>query len=308
MTLGLYLVWCSLPFIYRYQRRRQLKRAIANSLPRHLLTEFVPDEVLTNKEPQTVATLFAEYEQLRQLILRKMKQTTASETLKTDLLTNVSHDSRTPLTAIISYSDLLQATALETDEQQQYLAIIQEKAQRMNEMITDLFEVTKMDNGAVALNYENIDIVALIQQMIGEYSEEAVENRYTLRITYSQETIRLTIDANKIWRVLDNLLKNCMKYSLPESRIYLKVSETADGCRLVIKNISRYELDEDAPLLIERFKRGKFDEARQSDGYGLGLAIVASIINLHKGNLDISVDGDMFKVVIDLPKGPPVTV
>lgn len=307
-TIGIYLFLGGLPFLYRYQQRRRLKRAIEKSLPRNLLTEFSPEEVSVADGPQTAATLTAEYEQVRQLILHKMKQTTASETLKTDLLTNVSHDLRTPLTAIISYSDLLQATALETSDQQKYLTIIQEKAQRMNEMITDLFEVTKMDNGAVALHYDTVDMVALVQQIVGEYSEEATDKRYALRTTYPQDGIKLRIDANKIWRVLDNLLKNCMKYSLPESRIYLKVSETATECRLIIKNISRYELNEDADLLIERFKRGKADEARQSDGHGLGLAIVASIVNLHKGTLDISVDGDMFKVVVSLPKEPAIEV
>ncbi|EUJ37452.1 histidine kinase A domain-containing protein [Brochothrix thermosphacta DSM 20171 = FSL F6-1036] len=224
-----------------------------------------------------------------------------SESLKTDLITNVSHDLRTPLTSIVTYSDLMQQPNVTLADQAAYAEVIQRKAQRMKQLIDDLFEVTKMDNGAIELNYTEVDLVALVKQSVGEYTEEFNSSSYLLRTTYPEQPIMVTIDSDKIWRVIDNLLQNTLKYTLPQSRIYVTVQDEMNQSRIIIKNISNYELNEAAPLLIERFKRGEQEKARDTEGHGLGLAIVQSIVSLHQGQLIVTVDGDMFKVQVVLP-------
>ncbi|MCH4167963.1 MAG: HAMP domain-containing histidine kinase [Streptococcaceae bacterium] len=224
-----------------------------------------------------------------------------SEAFKNDLITNVSHDLRTPLTSIITYGDLLTQDGLTEANRQEYLGVINQKSARMKEMIEDLFEVIKMDHGDIVLNKSEINLAELLEQIIAENSELFEKNQLSFITKLPNQPVFIAIDGNQIWRVIENLLINAGKYSLEGSRIHIRLDDAPNQVHLTIKNTSKFLLDEDAEKLIERFGRG--DRSRHSDGNGLGLAIVDSIIKLHGGSFQVIIDGDMFKAVVQLPKG-----
>ncbi len=221
-----------------------------------------------------------------------------SERLKTELITNVSHDLRTPLTSIMTYTALLKSQDLTWDEQHAYVEIIDRKSKRLQTLIDDLFEVSKMASGNVELHKDTIDINQLLHQALAEYDEAIKDSTLQFRIQPIQKPIFATVDGQKLWRVFDNLIENILKYSLEQTRVYISVQEINEQVKLTFKNVSKYELNEQADELFERFKRG--DASRQTDGSGLGLAIAKSIIDLHGGELNIEIDGDLFKVTITL--------
>ncbi len=221
-----------------------------------------------------------------------------SERLKTELITNVSHDLRTPLTSIMTYTALLKSQDLTSDEQHAYVEIIDRKSKRLQTLIDDLFEVSKMASGNVELHKDTIDINQLLHQALAEYDEAIKDSTLQFRIQTIQKPIFATVDGQKLWRVFDNLIENILKYSLEQTRVYISVQEINEQVKLTFKNVSKYELNEQADELFERFKRG--DASRQTDGSGLGLAIAKSIIDLHGGELNIEIDGDLFKVTITL--------
>lgn len=221
-----------------------------------------------------------------------------SERLKTELITNVSHDLRTPLTSIMTYTALLKSQDLTSDEQHAYVEIIDRKSKRLQTLIDDLFEVSKMASGNVELHKDTIDINQLLHQALAEHDEAIKDSTLQFRIQSIQKPIFATVDGQKLWRVFDNLIENILKYSLEQTRVYISVQEINEQVKLTFKNVSKYELNEQADELFERFKRG--DASRQTDGSGLGLAIAKSIIDLHGGELNIEIDGDLFKVTITL--------
>lgn len=221
-----------------------------------------------------------------------------SERLKTELITNVSHDLRTPLTSIINYTELLKNKNLSEEEKEGYLGIIDRKSQRLKVLIDDLFEVSKMVSGNVELKKEKIDLVQLLQQALGEYDETIKATTLDFRVTNQEPSIYATVDGQKLWRVFDNLIGNILKYSLEHSRVYISIKLEFDQAILQFKNISKYELDDNLDELYERFKRG--DTSRHTEGSGLGLAIAKSIMDLHQGMMKIETDGDLFKVTLAL--------
>ena len=221
-----------------------------------------------------------------------------SERLKTELITNVSHDLRTPLTSIINYTELLKNKNLAEEEKDGYLAIIDRKSQRLKVLIDDLFEVSKMVSGNVELKKEKIDLVQLLQQALGEYDETIKASTLDFRVTNQEPSIYAIVDGQKLWRVFDNLIGNILKYSLEHSRVYISIKLEKDQAVLQFKNISKYELDDNLDELYERFMRG--DTSRHTEGSGLGLAIAKSIIDLHQGMMNIETDGDLFKVTLAL--------
>ncbi|MFW3653171.1 sensor histidine kinase [Vagococcus fluvialis] len=240
-----------------------------------------------------------ELTQLNKLIEASQKDTVQSEMLKTELLTNVSHDLRTPLTSIITYGDLLKQESLTDDNRKEYIEIINKKAQRMKHLIDDLFEVTKMNNGEIILDKSEVNLTQLLQQSVSEYSEEFEDHHLKFIFNKPEEAINLPLDGERMWRVFDNIFGNAIKYSMPETRVYLKLEKQNDMAKIELKNISQHELNEEADQLMEKFKRG--DSSRHTEGSGLGLAIINSIVSLHDGNIDIQVDGDLFKLTIYLP-------
>jgi signal transduction histidine kinase len=238
-------------------------------------------------------------QEIKTLIRTQKKRTETSEEFKTDLITNMSHDLRTPLTSIITFGELLEN---ETDEEKraEYVGIINQKSARMKRMIDDLFEVTKMDNAQIELEKSTVDMTAMTRQIIDEVADEFEDKNLKLVTHLPSEPVEMTIDAEKIWRALDNLLMNAKKYSLEGSRGYVNMNATDSDVSIEVKNTSRVQLNEQAEKLVERFARG--DKNRTTEGSGLGLAIVDSIVKLHEGNFAIAVDGDLFKATITLPR------
>jgi signal transduction histidine kinase len=222
-----------------------------------------------------------------------------SERLKTELITNVSHDLRTPLTSIITYLDLLKQEE-ETEKRAEYLGIIEQKALRLKVLTEDLFEAAKASSGTIPVSLGKIDLVALLTQGLGELDERIKERELEFKFTPPQEKIYVTADGKLLWRAIENLLSNILKYALPGSRVYLDILVSGVWVTLTMKNISAYELNISSEELMERFVRG--DAARSSQGSGLGLSIARSLLELQKGSFTIEVDGDLFKAVLLLPK------
>jgi signal transduction histidine kinase len=264
-------------------------RALANG-------EFEPD--LEIKGKSVIAKLAEDINKMKYGVKTSQKAQAKSERLKTELITNVSHDLRTPLTSIITYTELLKNPGLAEDERSAYIEIIDRKSQRLKVLIDDLFEASKMASGSIELSKQKVDIVQLLQQSLAEYNESIQDSQVQFRITNPDSPVYAFVDGQKLWRVFDNLIGNIINYSFENTRAYINIKTEQNHVIIMFKNISKYELSEDTDELFERFKRG--DESRYTDGSGLGLAIAKSIIDLHEGTLDIDVDGDLFKVTITL--------
>jgi signal transduction histidine kinase len=264
-------------------------RALANG-------KFEPD--LEIKGKSVIAKLAEDINKMKYGVKTSQKAQAKSERLKTELITNVSHDLRTPLTSIITYTELLKNPGLTEDERSKYIEIIDRKSQRLKVLIDDLFEASKMASGSIELSKQKVDIVQLLQQSLAEYNETIQDSQVQFRITNPDSPVYAFVDGQKFWRVFENLIGNIINYSLENTRAYINIKKEKNQVIIMFKNISKYELSEDTDELFERFKRG--DESRHTDGSGLGLAIAKSIIDLHEGTLDIDVDGDLFKVTITL--------
>lgn len=231
---------------------------------------------------------------LRKSIKNEMK----SERMKSELITNVSHDLKTPLTSIINYIDLLKREDLETEIARDYVRILDSKSQRLKILIEDLFEASKAASGEMKLNIERIDVVQLLKQTLGEYDEKLKACSLEVKINMTDDKIYINGDGKRLFRVFENLISNITKYSLKNTRVYIDVINNNEEVIITMKNISLYELNFDSEDITNRFKRG--DEARTTEGSGLGLAIAKSIVELHNGEFTIEIDGDLFKSTIKL--------
>lgn len=236
---------------------------------------------------------------LREGVRISMNEQAKSERLKTELITNVSHDLRTPLTSIITYTDLLKTEDLSVENRLKYVDILDKKSQRLKTLIEDLFEVSKMASGNLELNKQRVDLTQLLQQALAEHEEEITETGLDFRIDLPESVLVAHIDGQRWWRVLDNLIVNAIKYTLPGTRVYVTLRKVDRHAEFVVKNITKYELNENVDELFERFKRA--DTSRQTEGSGLGLAIAQSIVDMHGGEMKIEVDGDLFKVTVIVP-------
>ncbi|MEB2301969.1 two-component sensor histidine kinase [Lysinibacillus xylanilyticus] len=237
---------------------------------------------------------------LREGVSTSMHEQAKSERLKTELITNVSHDLRTPLTSIITYTDLLKNPDITEEERQQYIQILDKKSERLKLLIEDLFEVSKMASGNIELHRSRVDLTQLVQQAVGEHEEDLAQAQLDLRMTKPHEPIYAYVDGQKWWRLIDNLIVNVLKYALEGTRVYVTLKRTAEGdAEFTVKNVAKYEISENADELFERFKRA--DASRHTEGSGLGLAIAQSIVDLHGARMSIEVDGDLFKVIVRIP-------
>lgn len=222
-----------------------------------------------------------------------------SERLKTELITNVSHDIRTPLTSIITYVDLLK-NEKDPMKVEEYVDVLDQKSKRLKILTDDLFEATKASSGNIPVNFEKIDIVSLINQGLGEVNDKIEALDLDFKKNFPKEKVYITADGKLLWRSIENILSNIFKYALRGSRVYISIEDTDNDILLTFKNISAYELNISADELMERFKRG--DESRFSQGSGLGLSIAKSLIEIQKGKFNIQIDGDLFKAMIYLSK------
>ncbi|MCT4563114.1 MAG: sensor histidine kinase [Maledivibacter sp.] len=223
-----------------------------------------------------------------------------SERLKTELISNVSHDIRTPLTSIITYIDLLKKEGLASENADRYLEVLDQKSIRLKTLTDDLFEASKASSGNIPVNLEKIDIISLLSQGMGELDDKLASSGLDFKFNYPSEKVFVKADGKLLWRVIENLMFNIFKYALKNSRVYIDVIDSDNTANIIIKNISSYELNIDANELMERFKRG--DESRNSEGSGLGLSIARSLVELQNGKFNIEIDGDLFKAIIILPK------
>ncbi len=259
-----------------------------------------PDVQVPGKS--VLATLASNMNVLKQGVTTLQNEQAKSERLKTELITNVSHDLRTPLTSIITYTELLKKEDVSNEDRIAYVEIIDQKSQRLKVLIDDLFEVSKMASGNVELNKEKVDLVQLLQQTLAEYDNLIKESNLQFRLPNMEIPVYAFVDGQKLFRVFDNLIGNVLKYSLENSRVYITIQTSGDHALISFKNVSKYEISENRDELFERFKRG--DSSRHTEGSGLGLAIAKSIVDLHEGHLTIDVDGDLFKVAISLKMQP----
>lgn len=221
------------------------------------------------------------------------------ERMKTDLITNVSHDLKTPLTSVINYVDLLKQEDLNNDKANQYLCVLEEKSARLKQLIEDLIEASKASSGNLAVSAEKVDLHELVMQACGEYEEKIKKAELDVHINAADEKILISADGKHMWRIVENLLSNVVKYSLPHSRVYINIAKSEPYGSLIVKNISANPLDIPPEQLTERFVRG--DVSRTTEGSGLGLSIAQSLSNIQGGRFKIEIDGDLFKVIVEMP-------
>ena len=222
-----------------------------------------------------------------------------SERFKTELITNVSHDIKTPLTSIINYVDLLNKEDLQNETAKEYLQIISRNSDRLKKLVVDLVDASKASSGVLKLDMKPMKIDVLLEQIAGEYLERLSGNNLELIMRKPEESIQIMADGQRIYRVFDNLMNNICKYALPNTRVYLLLERNEDTAIISFKNISATELDMSANDLMERFVRG--DKSRNTEGSGLGLSIAESLTKLQNGEFNIQLDGDLFKIVITFP-------
>jgi signal transduction histidine kinase len=225
------------------------------------------------------------------------KQQMQSERMKSELITNVSHDIKTPLTSIINYVDLLQMTDDEA-QRAEYLEVLSRQSQRLKKLIEDLMEMSRASSGNVAVEMTPTDISEAVNQALGEFADTLESCGLKTMCRMPAEPVMALCDGKHLWRVLSNVLSNVVKYALPGTRVYVDVARQGQKVEISIKNISAQMLNITAGELMERFVRG--DASRNTEGNGLGLNIAKSLMELQNGRLDLVVDGDLFKVVLTL--------
>ena len=223
-----------------------------------------------------------------------------SERFKTELITNVSHDLKTPLTSIVSYVDLLKKENIENENAAEYIEVIDRQSQKLRKLTEDLVEASKASSGAISVNKEVLDIGELINQSVGEFSEKLEAAEISPVINLPEKEVFVCADGRLLWRVFDNLIQNIIKYAQPGTRAYFDLTELEGTAVLTVKNISKEPLNMTAEALMERFVRG--DASRNSEGNGLGLSIAKSLTELCGGTFELSLDGDLYKVKISFPE------
>lgn len=220
-----------------------------------------------------------------------------SQKMKTELITNVSHDLKTPLTAITTYIELLEDENITPEQRTEYLDVLKKKSARLKFLIEDLFEVSKATSGNITLNLVDVDICNLIRQVYLEYEDKAEAADLVFRFQMPEEKIILKLDSQKTYRIFENLYVNIIKYAMPNTRVYVRAEKTESGIAIELKNMSAAELNIPAEDLTERFVRG--DSSRNTEGSGLGLAIARSFVEAQGGKMKVEIDGDLFKVKIE---------
>ena len=222
-----------------------------------------------------------------------VEQGIKSERLKTELITNVSHDIKTPLTSIINYVDLLKKENIEGDKAKEYIEIIDNKSQRLKKLILDLVEASKASSGNIKLNLEILSLSELLNQSIGEFEDKFKEKGLELIKNIPEKEIFIKADSRYMYRIIENLFENITKYALDNSRVYIDVITDNNFANIEIKNISKEKLNISEEELMQRFVRG--DKSRTTEGNGLGLSISQSLTEIQNGEFKIVIDGDLFK-------------
>ncbi|MCD8125322.1 MAG: HAMP domain-containing histidine kinase, partial [Lachnospiraceae bacterium] len=231
---------------------------------------------------------------------KAVEEEVKSQRMKTELITNVSHDLKTPLTAIITYIKLLQEEGVTEEERGEYIDILDRKSQRLKRLIEDLFEISKATSGNIPVRAADLELTDLIRQVALENEEKLTAAQVSLRLRLPEEKVYAHLDGEKLCRILENLISNVSKYGMPGTRAYFSLRVTPENRAVIeVKNVSAMELTVDAEVLTERFVRG--DASRNTEGSGLGLAIVRSFTEIQGGTFEVRVDADLFTAVVTLP-------
>lgn len=259
-----------------------------------------PVDIDTAKLPQCLKTLADSLDEKNAALQEAVIKAVKDERTKTELITNVSHDLKTPLTSVINYIDLLKKCEIRDETAVKYMGVIDEKANRLKRLIEDLIEASKVSTGNVVLHKTKINLNELATQAIVEYADDFEKNGLDLIFDETAQKHIVFADGTKIFRVFENLLSNAKKYSAPGSRVYARLYSDNENGYFEIKNISKDPLNISAEELMERFVRG--DKSRSEEGNGLGLSIAKELCSLNGGGLMLSIDGDLFKATVRLPK------
>lgn len=227
---------------------------------------------------------------------KAVEEETKSQNMKTELITNVSHDLKTPLTAIITYINLLKEENITEEERNSYIDTLDKKSLRLKRLIEDLFEISKASSNNISLELVEVDLAALIKQVQLELSDKIAESNVEFRTQFPEEKVILKLDSEKTYRIFENLIMNIIKYAMPGTRAYVEVFSEDSVVTVCLKNVSAAELNMNPEEITERFVRG--DESRNTEGSGLGLAIVKNFVELQAGKFQIQLDGDLFKAII----------
>lgn len=290
------VLWFILAVAFLVKRLDGFER-IVEALKR-LRTGELTDK-LTDMPTGVLSTMAEDINSLGDGMQNALQNAIRAERMKSELITNVSHDLKTPLTSILNYSDLLCQEHLTPEEANDYAKIIHQKSMRLKNLTSDLFDISKVQSGAEQMQCERIDACTLVRQALGEQDKAIAESRLTLKVNIPDHEVPIWADGKKMSRVMENLIGNCIKYAMSGTRVFVTVSEQEREAVIELKNIANYEMDFDAGEITERFVRG--DAARTTEGSGLGLAIAKSYVEACGGALSVDVDGDLFKVRITFP-------
>ena len=239
-----------------------------------------------------------ELNQIQAAVQLAVEKQLKSERLKTELITNVSHDIKTPLTSIVNYVDLLKKQEVQDETAREYIDVLDRQAARLKKLIEDLLEASKASTGNISVDLVPLDAAELIKQVVGEYTDRLREKGLEVRLSLPEHEVMVMADGKLLWRVFDNLLGNVHKYSQPGTRVYVDLQEKEGRMIALFRNISEYSLNISGDELMERFVRG--DSSRHTEGSGLGLSIARSLMELMKGSFSIAIDGDLFKTRVEL--------
>ena len=220
-----------------------------------------------------------------------------SERLKAELITNVSHDIKTPLTSIINYVDLLKKENIQNEKAREYIGILDTKSQRLKRLTEDLVEASKVSTGSISLNIENINIAQLIKQALGEFEDKFKKRGLNVILDCKENELMIKADNKYMYRIIENLFSNISKYALENSRVYIDIKKTQKSIIIAMKNISKDRLNISADELMQRFVRG--DKSRTTEGSGLGISIAQNLTELQGGKFRLILDGDLFKVELE---------
>ena len=273
----------------QYGRLLMATRSIAEG---NLQTEFEGDWGVFESYKQ-------ELDKIKNGFRKAVEEEVKSQRMRTELITNVSHDLKTPLTAITTYVELLKEEDITPAQQKEYLDVLDRKAARLRFLIEDLFEVSRANSGNVTLNLVDVDICNLMRQVYLEYEDKVEEADLIFRFAFPEEKLILSLDSQKTYRVFENLYTNIIKYAMPHTRVYIQAGKEEGRVNIQLKNMSATELNIAPAELTERFVRG--DSSRNTEGSGLGLAIAKGFVELQKGNMEVEIDGDLFKVTLEWP-------
>lgn len=242
----------------------------------------------------------ADLNRINEGVSKAVNEKMKSERFKTELITNVSHDIKTPLTSIINYVDLLEKEEIPNENAKEYLEVLERQSARLKKLIEDLIEASKASSGSLSVNLEKLEAGVFLVQTVGEFKEKTEKNKLDLQIKKPGEPIYIVADGRHFWRVIDNLMNNICKYAQPETRVYINLEQTGEKVQITFRNTSRYPLNISSEELMERFVRG--DSSRNTEGNGLGLSIAGSLMELMHGKMQLFVDGDLFKVVLEFDR------